>query len=203
MPEKYQTKYRIKSHRLSGWDYSADALYFITIVSFGRVCVFGDVIDGRMVMSEFGIIAHDMWYKSFEIRQELFLDEFILMPNHIHAIVKINGGGNDGTGCRDARPCVSTTNVTNDTDTIDSTTDFKRRPKSISSFVAGYKSAVVTQIDNYIDEHSVNTPKYNRKNRLWQSNYHDHIIRNKKSYCTIKQYIKNNPSKWFNDKFHL
>jgi putative transposase len=76
----------------------------------------------------------------------------------------------------------------------------ERKPKSISSFIAGYKSAVVCHIDNFIDDNKLNINKFNRKNPLWQSNYYDHIIRNEISYHNIKNYIKKNPINWDNDK---
>jgi REP element-mobilizing transposase RayT len=77
-----------------------------------------------------------------------------------------------------------------------------RKPKSISSFVGGFKSAVNTKIDDYIDENHLNIPKYNRNNHFFQSNYHDHIIRNSAEYERIKNYIITNPLKWEDDKFN-
>ena len=78
-----------------------------------------------------------------------------------------------------------------------------RLPKSISSFIAGFKSAVNTKIDNYIDEHQLDIPKYNKNNHFFQPNYHDHIIRNHFEYQTISNYINNNPMNWNNDKFYV
>ena len=80
--------------------------------------------------------------------------------------------------------------------------NFQRKPKSISSFIAGFKSATTNQIDDYIDLHHSNIIKFNRNNRLWQTNYHDHIIRNKPEYFKIRNYIQNNPSDWNNDNFN-
>lgn len=79
---------------------------------------------------------------------------------------------------------------------------FHRKPKSLSSFIAGFKSVAITKIDDFIDLNNLTTPKYNRNNKLWQPNYYDHIIRNKNEYYKIKKYIKNNPIKWSEDKFH-
>lgn len=75
-----------------------------------------------------------------------------------------------------------------------------RLPKSISSFMAGFKSAVNTQIDNYIDEHKLDMRKFNRNNHFFQPNYHDHIIRNNSEFQRIKYYIINNPGNWNNDR---
>jgi len=224
MPERFQNKYRTDSHRLRGWDYAADGLYFLTVVTYGRDCVFGKVIKGQMILNEYGKIAHSEWFKSFKMRNELFLDEFILMPNHWHAIVGIDTRGNiidnnigdgddggndtDGGGRVEMHDRASLTPNTNKSNISFYNAhhhikpEFKRRPKSISSFVAGYKSAVISKIDDYIEANGIQKRKYNRNNPLWQSNFHDHIIRNGKEYWTIKNYIKHNPSNWGNDKFY-
>ncbi len=75
-----------------------------------------------------------------------------------------------------------------------------RKPKSISSFIAGYKSSVITKIDDFIDQNNLDLAKYNKDNKLWQSNYHDHIIRNMEEYSRIKTYIQNNPMNWNKNK---
>ncbi|MBS1647246.1 MAG: hypothetical protein JST67_07890, partial [Bacteroidetes bacterium] len=79
---------------------------------------------------------------------------------------------------------------------------FHRLPKSISSFVGGFKSAINSKMDDHIDERNLTIPKYNRNNHFFQPNYHDHIIRGNKSYERIKNYIINNPRNWDNDKFN-
>ncbi len=102
----YKNKYRIESARLQSWDYSANGYYFITICTHNRDCCLGRIIRGKMVLSEFGKIVLQEWNRSFEIRQELRCDCFVIMPNHIHAVVVI-----DKPAGRDVvveRPCVST-----------------------------------------------------------------------------------------------
>jgi REP element-mobilizing transposase RayT len=76
-----------------------------------------------------------------------------------------------------------------------------RKPQSISSFIAGFKLAVNSKIDDFIDENNLDIPKYNRKNHFFQPNYHDHIIRNYSTCQRIKKYIISNPSKWDDDRF--
>ena len=73
---------------------------------------------------------------------------------------------------------------------------FQRRPKSISSFIAGYKSAVLNKIDDLIDERQIPMQKFNRRNPLWQANYYDHVIRDGRSYEHIAEYIRKNPEEW-------
>jgi putative transposase len=200
----YKNQYRIESSRLKGWDYSSPGYYFITICTKSRECLFGDVTRGRMVLSEIGNIVGFEWLKSFEIRAELLCDEYCIMPNHIHGVViiKKNVGndrigndriGNDriGNDRRDARPCVSTDCI-DDTDIVDKMNgiNIKRLPRSISSFVAGFKSSATKSINEL--RHTPGIP-------LWQPRFHVRIIRDENELNLIRQYIKNNPSNWGND----
>ena len=149
MTELFRNRYRIPSNRLRGWNYAQNGHYFITIVTAGRELLFGDIKNGEMILNNLGQIVFDEFFKSFEIRNELFLGEFVLMPNHLHAIVIM-----DKTQClstdsnadigRDARPCVST-------DCEPRQPKLQRQPKSISSFVAGFKSSTINRIDDWID----------------------------------------------------
>lgn len=223
MSEKFKNKYRIASHRLKHWDYSANGIYFITIITQDRICNLGEIKNGKMILSDFGKIVNDEWYKSFDIRNELFLDEYIIMPNHIHAIVVLNKMDNNvetddrlietddrlvethGRASLHSRASPAyphALSIYPHTSSTQPVTTFYRLPKSISSFLAGFKSAVNTKIDDFIDEHYLDIPKYNRNNHFFQPNYHDHIIRNNKSYNRIKNYILTNPENWTNDKFY-
>jgi putative transposase len=79
--EKFKNKYRILSHRRPNWDYSADALCFLTIVTQNMECNLGKIVNNEMILSDFGKIVEREWFKSFEIRNELILHAFVLMPN--------------------------------------------------------------------------------------------------------------------------
>ncbi|MCT4636841.1 MAG: hypothetical protein N4A72_03945 [Bacteroidales bacterium] len=192
---KFGNQYKGESYRLRGWDYSSSALYFLTIVTQNRECNLGYIESDEMYLSEFGKIIEKQWYRSFEIRSELFLDEFIIMPNHIHAIVKLDNG-DDLNFPVEMRGFVVETHGR-----ASQQQPFIRKPKSISSFIAGFKSAVNSEINNYIDENELTIPIYNRNNHFFQPNYYDHIIRNKTDYNRIKNYIINNPKKWDEDRF--
>ncbi|MFY7944818.1 MAG: transposase [Crocinitomicaceae bacterium] len=201
--KKFKNKYRIESHRRPNWDYSSNGLYFLTIFTQHRECNLGEIVNGKMILSDFGKIVENEWFKSFEIRSELLLDEFIIMPNHIHAIVEIKSDDS-------VEKSVSIPVETNGRSFLPIETESKpknqkiklnqdlpiRLPKSISSFIAGFKSAVNSKIDDYIDENQLSILKYNRNNHFFQPNYHDHIIRNHFAYQRIKNYIINNPMKW-------
>jgi putative transposase len=228
--DKYKNKYRIQSNRKPNWDYSSDGLYFLTFVTQHRVCNLGKIVNNEIALSKFGQIVEKEWFKSFEIRKELVLHEFVIMPNHLHAIVEIyNKNRDDITGNSsgiDTHGRASLTidpidpnnpinsidkNESNESNnpnepTVPELSSIKRNPivrlpKSISSFIAGYKSAVNTKIDDYIDQHQLNIPKYNKNNHFFQPNYHDHIIRNLMEYHSISNYIINNPINWGKDKF--
>jgi len=203
MAEKYKNRYRIQSHRLSGWNYSDNGCYFLTLVTQNRKCNLGKIVDNKMILSEFGKIVEKEWFKSFEIRDELFLDAYITMPNHLHTIVilkkpNVNDTNNDDVGG------IKNNNLDDGNKKIDGSKKsyFYRLPKSISSFIGGFKSSVNSRIDDFIDEHKLKIPKYNRHNHFFQPNYHDHIIRNEKSHQNISNYIINNPKKWDEDKFN-
>src|SRR3989339_1818845 len=116
---------RYKSVRLPHYDYSSAGGYSVTIVTTNRVCMFGEVHDGEMVLNEFGKIIHNEWLRSAEIREEIILDEFVVMPNHFHGIVFIEGE----VHCRATLP-----------DDNDPSRKLERRPRSLSTLVSGFKA---------------------------------------------------------------
>ncbi|WP_372645866.1 hypothetical protein [Ancylomarina sp.] len=75
-----------------------------------------------------------------------------------------------------------------------------QRRTAVRLYRAVFKYAVVSAADNFIDSQALDIPKYNRRNQFWQSNYHDHIIRDEKEYHRIAQYIIENPRKWGQNK---
>ena len=163
MPGKFRNKYRIGSKRLKDYDYSSPGKYFITICTLNRETYFGN----ENQLSEIGCIARQEWLKTPEIRSDmnLKLDEFVIMPDHFHAVLII--GENDNIG-RNVMHHVSTT------------TTFKSPHKNLGSVIRGFKSAVTT---------------YARKNHIefeWQPRYYDHVIRNETELKRIRKYIKNN-----------
>jgi REP element-mobilizing transposase RayT len=207
---KYKNKYRTDSHRLRGWDYSANGNYFITLVTQHRICNLGEIVDQQMQLSDFGKIVDAEWKKSFEIRNELFCNEYIIMPNHLHAIIILKKpddtiDSTDSPVETDGRPSLRELNEWEKNERLqqnkirNNQPNFVRLPKSISSFIAGFKSAINSKIDDYIDENNLDIPKYNRNNHFFQPNFYDHIIRNKTEFLRIKNYIINNPKNWKTD----
>lgn len=90
MSDKYQNKYRISSARLQSWDYANNGKYFITICTAKRLHYLGEIINDEMQISETGKKAHDCWLEIPNHFPFVFLDEFIVMPNHIHRIIVID-----------------------------------------------------------------------------------------------------------------
>ena len=166
-------KHHRSSVRLKGYDYSQAGAYFVTICAWRRECMFGDMVDGAMKLNEYGKIVHWEWTKSSEIRQEIELDEFIIMPNHIHGIVVING-------CCDTNRNVG----------ANGRSPLRMQPCSLSSFISGVKSSVTKHINQ--TRGRPGTP-------VWQRNYHDRIIRNERELQEIREYIRNNPLRWDGD----
>ena len=207
---KYQSKkYQRKSIRLKGYDYSNAGLYFITICCKDRVCRFGDVVNGEMVLNEFGQIAHDGWIKLVERFSNFELDVFQIMPNHMHGIIVLKNipvvsGFTPDPNKEDPNK--------EDPNKEDPSAEYPNKPEkntidqiekkskdiapSIPDIVGAYKSLVSNG----------SLKKYKLRNqamgKLWQSNYYEHIIRNEQSFQNISSYIINNPKKWEEDKFY-
>jgi len=148
-----------------------------------------------MRLSEYGQVVSDEWLQSREIRQEIDFDAWVIMPNHLHGIVIIqsldihpdSGQSNDGVGANGHSPLRATPS-TNPNPMIP-----PMKPRSISSFVVGFKSATTKQIN--ILRNAAGAP-------VWQRNYYEHIIRNDEALQQIRQYIHNNPLTWPEDQLH-
>lgn len=180
----FTDKYRIKSSRLINWDYSSPGLYFITICTYNKNNFFGEIIDGKTCLSKIGQIAKTELLKTFEIRQNIILDEYVIMPDHIHLIIQITN--KNDLSCRDVARNVSTNigNVsTKENNSISNSQKSQISPKagSLSTILRSYKSAVTNSCHQHNHWFS------------WQSRFYDQIIRNEKQYLAIKKYIVNNP----------
>ncbi|KQN32613.1 transposase [Pedobacter sp. Leaf41] len=194
MNEKYLNKYRIPSARLQTWDYANDGAYFITICTMDRRHFFGQVKNGEMILTNAGVIADILWHEIKHHNINIELGEFIVMPNHIHGILILDGNN--------AGPEVQTThalslsaphnpNHTADIPKSPGQLRFQNQGKnSISSIVGGYKSAVTKHCNKLGIEFR------------WQTRFYDNIIRDDRAFETISNYIAKNATKWEIDKFH-
>lgn len=96
-------KHKRRSIRLPGYDYSSPGVYFITIDTHRSMHFFGEIVDGEMRLNEWGAIANAEWLRSADLRREIELDEFQIMPNHMHGIIIITDGNNGFVGARRRR----------------------------------------------------------------------------------------------------
>ncbi|CAN5123371.1 transposase [soil metagenome] len=131
---KYKDIFRVPSNRLRVWDYSSNGYYFITICVKDRKCVLGEIKDKKMFLSDIGNIIKEEWFQTSKIRSNVSLDEFVIMPNHIHGILIINS--NVETSRRDV------------------STNKKLQPNSLGSIVGQFKSIATKRIRNIYPEFS-------------------------------------------------
>ena len=148
-----------RRNRLKHYDYSRNGYYFVTICTQNRMWDFGGIKNGEMVLNDNGVIVRKRWKWLAKQYQYVGLDEFVVMPNHLHGIVIIDGCNNNvGTG-RDLS--LRETKI-----------------KSLSELVGAFKttSSKIIRLNGLVDF-------------CWQRSFYDHIIRNDKSLCRIKRYI--------------
>ena len=167
-----------RSIRLNEFDYSQNGYYYITICTENFIKYFGEIINRKMQLSKIGQIVFDEWIKTPQIRKNVQLDEWVVMPNHFHAIVIIeNDNVMSHVGARRGVPLQQ----------------FGRsQSNSLSMIVNHFKSAVKRWCN-----------KNNRGYFQWQRNYYEHIIRNENELYIKRRYIINNPMKWELDKNNL
>ncbi len=167
-----------RSVRLKDFDYSSPNDYYITICSYNRECVFGNIIDGEMILNDLGRIVEREILNTQKIRKNVFIEIFQTMPNRVHLIITILGNNDvDRRGTLQRAPTKERFG--------------KPTSNSIPTIVRLIKSTTTKQI-NVLR----NTPE----KHVWQRGYYEHIIRNEKSYDEIYFYILSNPAVWNEDR---
>ncbi|MEM9276178.1 MAG: transposase [Cyanobacteria bacterium P01_F01_bin.143] len=180
-----------RSIRLPKYDYSRSGLYFVTICTYQKLNWFGEIRDDKICLNQIGKIVAREWLRSSEIRQEIELDEWVVMPNHLHGIMIINQSNNDGNIRKLTDPNTNNLGAHSDAHSGASLAPLReRKPCSLSSFVAGFKSAVTKQVREICQE-----PDF----RLWQRNYYESVIRDRQQLNNVRRYIINNPLCWKED----
>ncbi|MCB5270458.1 MAG: hypothetical protein LHW56_01280 [Candidatus Cloacimonetes bacterium] len=182
-----------KSIRLKGFNYSLEEGYFITICSHEKKCLFGRVEQGEMRLNEFGETVESEWLKSAIIRKEIVLDEYVVMPNHFHAIVFFRR--DVGYDAQNQQIGPNSQNIYEDPAAQPEGSGFSPqtptlglKKKSLGSLMAGFKTGVTSQVR-----------KLGYQGDLWQRNYYEHVIRNEEDFYSIKDYIMHNPANWAKD----
>ena len=178
-----------QSIRLKGYDYSAEGAYFVTMVCKDRLPWLGDVVNGEMQLSEAGKIIEEEWLRGAELRSEITLDAYVIMPNHFHGIAVI------GEPLIPVRRGVWTY-AQNDNHRNDqgvnpyAPTGLQSPKKSLGSLIRAFKAGCTSRIRQSISA-----------DFAWQRNFHDRIIRNQQELQKIQDYIHNNASTWDKDMF--
>ena len=173
MHKKYDPDiHRRRSIRVPGYDYSQTGAYFLTICTQNQKCLFGNVVNGEMVLNDAGRVAEQCWCDIPVYFPHVALDAFIIMPNHIHGVLVIT----ETVGAKNFSPLQSDQNP-------------RGISKTIGSVVRGFKIGVTKWMRQ-------NTEFYN----IWQRNYYERIVRDQEELEKIRTYIVENPMKWESDR---
>ena len=222
MQNKEYKKYRSETVRLKSWDYGWNGVYFITICTHKRRCYFGEVIEfntdghidnveaqdfaslrsnsdrkidstknAEMKLSKIGEIAETCWQNIPEHFPFVKLGEFVIMPNHVHGIIIIDKA-DDGRNTTDIKHAVEMQNLASlQPEKQKPLNEFGPQSRNLASIVRGFKIGVTKRARRV-------QPDFK-----WQSRYYDHIVRDRKSFNTISEYIRNNPEKWATDNYYV
>lgn len=200
--EKFQGKFRIESNRLKCFDYSSSGAYFVTICTKGLNHYFCKIVNGEVKETDIGIVVEKCWSQIPEHFPFVELDEFVVMPNHVHGILFFR---RDAKSCvstdndmfmeKDAKSCVSTPNdlsIGKDAKYCVSTENvniFGPQSNNLASVIRGFKIGVTKYVRQVMSIHDI-----------WQPRFYDRVIRKEEELNKIRQYIINNPLRWEIDK---
>jgi putative transposase len=163
-----------RSIRLKEYSYTQPRAYFVTVCTKNKQCIFGKIYNEEMKLSNKGEIVKREWLKTAVLRCYVRLDQFVVMPNHFHAILWIE---KDNRGTARCAPTISR---------------FGNLPsESLSSIIRAFKAAVTKNINILCKTSGLS---------IWQRNYYEHVIRDESALNRIRQYIINNPCIWELDR---
>jgi putative transposase len=172
----FQSKYRVESTRFRGWDYSSRGWYFVTICSRDRKCIFGVVREGEVHLSAIGRVVSSELELLPTHYTNVAVDSHVVMPNHLHVVIAI-----EGDHCFSPKIAPIST--------LDSSRFNPPREGSLSSIVRSYKAGVTRRCcESGLAEN------------IWQARFHDHILRGDRVIGAVREYIRNNPENWGQDK---
>ena len=173
-----------RSRRWRGHDYGQPGSVFLTLCTFERACLFGEIVDGRMHLNGAGRIAERCWLEIPRHFPQASLDRFVIMPNHVHGIIRIQGQ----SAATPSPTPVRMVGAKNLSPLPDPHAPFASPSRTIGSIVRGFKIGVTKWIRQHTDIHCV-----------WQRNYFDHVVRDDASLDRIRGYIAGNPAHWEDD----
>ncbi len=179
-------KHHRQSYRLKSYDYSSQGAYFITITTHDREYVFGDIQNGKMELNGYGQILQEIWNHLPRYFPSIDLDEFIIMPNHIHGIISV--GAPFMAPFHDMAPLIGINEgVIKDHGVMPDTGAINCAP-TVGRVIRYFKAKTAYSIHQLDPSISV-----------WQRNYYDRIIRTNRELEHVRQYIRDNPKNWGQD----
>ena len=223
-------KHHRRSIRLQGYDYSQAGMYFVTICVTDMECFFGSVVEGKMVLNDAGKVMEKWYFELPNKFPDIEQGHYVVMPNHFHAIVINNGKGNPNAPSQNpvgadpsfrnpvrADLCVRPTNenippdgdilgehVPPDGDILgehvppDGDILGEHIGSPLHGVVQWFKTMSTNEYIRGVKNHD--WPRF--RDKLWQRNYYEHIIRDQRGFENISGYIENNPGKWGDDRFY-
>lgn len=185
-------RYRRRSIRLQGYDYSQEGVYFVTICTQKGGWLFGTIVDGNMRLNNGGTIAQACWVKVPAHFSHIALDVFVVMPNHVHGILSIADRADRNVGAGSLRPCAldgASSGVQIETKGAE-TAPLQRKP-TLGQTVAYF---------TYESAKRINAARGTPGAPVWQRNYYEHVVRNAETLTHIREYMLNNPLHWALDQ---
>ena len=183
--------------RLRDYDYSQAGLYFITICTRNRLCLFGRIINEKMVLNDAGNAVNQCWHDIPAHYPDIQLHEFIIMPNHIHGIV----------GAEYFPPKPHHPRVVGQSCVVGQSPHVDHRAEDIPPLHHHHHHRV--PLGNIVRGFKIGVTKWFQQNMaypvgksIWLRNYWERIIRNEQEHAKIAEYINNNPAKWDQDKLN-
>ena len=185
-------KHHRRSIRLKGYDYSQVGAYYVTIVTQGREYLFGDIMNGRMYVNEYGEVVQKWWDVIPIHFPNVELGAFVIMPNHMHGIIFINAERRgEVLSPRDDPNNNIRDGHTNGAYNLDGETPPLRKP-TLGQIIAYFKYQSTKEMNRIETETAIT--------KFWQRNYYEHIIRDERDLQNKTDYINANPSLWDRDE---
>lgn len=215
-----------RSIRLKGYDYSQEGLYFVTLCVHDRVCLFGRVENGFMTLSDFGKIAQQELLKTNDVRPNVEINSFVVMPNHVHFIVHImrDEAGRGKLHLPEKENAIvengilhlpDEINIENNVDEIrydeldvnqgECNLNINNNQGECNSPLPmphGTSQTVGAIVRGYKSAVTKQLNAMGFTGKLWQRNYYEIIVRTPESHERILNYIANNPANWKGDEFN-
>jgi len=172
-----------KSAGLPNHDCSSAGFYFVTLCTYKRRCLFGDAVDGELQLSKFGAHVESAWREIPRCHNNVRLDAFVIMPNHLHGIISLDSATDDFDNERA---------VSADREAMD-------RLPTVREIVHAFKArcAFYLEANGCLEKNGLDAAP------VWQRRFHEHIIADEKAYRDIVQYIEKDLQQWQRDIYNI